>query len=137
MYHPSSIQDQSPTSKSFGLLPRNESFHNIGGFGFFASRPGTPSKSRSRSSSAGGGRLSGSLPLKAFSSIDTKESLDEVSKRIRGAMQERGKERSRRQSEGESSWDMADSGAETPGSEGEGGLQMGMGMTQVEGKKDR
>lgn len=138
-YHPSSVDEQSPTSKSFGLLPRNESFHNIGGFGFFASRPGTPSKSRSRSrsSSAGGGRLSGGMPLKAFSSIDTKEGLDEVSKRIRGAMQERGKERSRRQSEGESSWDMADSGAETPVSEGEGGLQMGMGMTQVEGKKDR
>jgi glycerol-3-phosphate O-acyltransferase / dihydroxyacetone phosphate acyltransferase len=136
-YHPSSVDEQSPTSKSFGLLPRNESFHNIGKFGFFASRPGTPSKSRSRSSSAGGGRLSGGMPIKAFSSIDTKESLDEVSKRIRGAMQERGKERSRRQSEGESSWDMADSGAETPGSEGEGGLQMDMGMTQVEGKKDQ
>jgi glycerol-3-phosphate O-acyltransferase/dihydroxyacetone phosphate acyltransferase len=134
-YHPSSVDEQSPTSKSFGLLPRNESFHNIGGFGFFASRPATPSKSRSRSSSAGGGRLSGSMPIKAFSSIDTKESLDEVSKRIRGAMQERGKERARRQSEGESSWDMADSGAETPVSEGEGGLQMG--MTQVEGKKDK
>jgi glycerol-3-phosphate O-acyltransferase / dihydroxyacetone phosphate acyltransferase len=134
-YHPSSVGEQSPTSRSFGLLPRNESFHNIGGFGFFASRPGTPSKSRSRSSSAGGGKLSGSMPIKAFSSIDTKESLDEVSKRIRGAMQERGKERSRRQSEGESSWVMADSGAETPVSEGEGGLQIG--MTQVEGKKDR
>ena len=136
-YHPSSIDDQSPTGKSFGLLPRNESFHNIGGFGFFASRPATPSKSRSRSSSAGGGRLSGGMPLKAFSSIDTKESLDEVSKRIRGAMQERGKERSRRQSEGESSWDMADSGsgAETPGSEGEGGLHFG--MTKAEGKKDK
>ena len=81
--------------------------------------------------------MSGGMPIKAFSSIDTKESLDEVSKRIRGAMQERGKERSRRQSEGESSWDMADSGAETPGSEGEGGVRMGKDMTQVEGKKDR
>ena len=136
-YHPSSVDDHSPPSNSFGILPRNESFHNIGGFGFFASRPATPSKSRSRSSSAGGGRLSGDMPIKAFSSIDTEENLEEVSKRIRGAMQERGKERSRRQSEGESSWDMADSGAETPGSEGEGGLQMGMGMTQIEGKKDR
>ena len=143
-YHPSSISSgQSPTFKSFGLLPRNESFHNIGGFGFFASRPATP-KSRSRSSSAGGGALSGAMPIKAFSSIDTKESLDEVSKRIRGAMQERGKERSRRQSEGESSWDMASdadgdgdgerSGVHTPGSEaGGGGLEMGM----TEGKKDR
>lgn len=132
-YHPSSVNEASPSAKSFGLLPRNESFHNIGGFGFFASRPATPSKSRSRSSSAGGGALSGAMPIKAFSSIDTKESLDEVSKRIRGAMQERGKERSRRQSEGESSWDMASSGAATPGSEG---LEM-LGDREKEGKKDR
>jgi glycerol-3-phosphate O-acyltransferase / dihydroxyacetone phosphate acyltransferase len=108
--HPSS-----PTSNSFGLLPRNESFQNLGGFGFFATRP--PSRSRSRNSSAGGLSMSGSMPIKAFSSMDHKESFDEVTKRIRGAMQERGKERSRRQSEGESSWDMASSGAATPVSE--------------------
>jgi glycerol-3-phosphate O-acyltransferase / dihydroxyacetone phosphate acyltransferase len=108
--HPSS-----PAGKSFGLLPRNESFQNLGGFGFFATRP--PSRSRSRNSSAGGLAMSSSMPIKAFSSMDHKESFDEVSKRIRGAMQERGKERSRRQSEGESSWDMAGSGAATPGSE--------------------
>ena len=114
--HPSS-----PTSKSFGLLPRNESFQNLGGFGFFATRP--PSRTRSRNSSSGGLAVSGSMPIKAFSSMDHKESFDEVSKRIRGAMQERGKERSRRQSEGESSWDMASSGRATPVSE--------------EGKKDR
>lgn len=108
--HPSS-----PTGKSFGLLPRNESFQNLGGFGFFATRP--PSRSRSRNSSAGGLTTSGSMPIKAFSSMDHKESFDEVTRRIRGAMQERGKERSRRQSEGESSWDMASSGAATPGSE--------------------
>jgi glycerol-3-phosphate O-acyltransferase / dihydroxyacetone phosphate acyltransferase len=108
--HPSS-----PTSKSFGLLPRNESFQNLGGFGFFATRP--PSRSRSRGSSAGGLAMSGSVPIKTFSTMDHKESFDEVSRRIRGAMQERGKERSRRQSEGESSWDMASSGAATPVSE--------------------
>jgi glycerol-3-phosphate O-acyltransferase / dihydroxyacetone phosphate acyltransferase len=108
--HPSS-----PTSKSFGLLPRNESFQNLGGFGFFATRP--PSRSRSRNSSSGGLTMSGSMPIKAFSSMDQKESFDEVSKRIRGAMQERGKERSRRQSEGDSSWDMASSGRATPGSD--------------------
>jgi glycerol-3-phosphate O-acyltransferase / dihydroxyacetone phosphate acyltransferase len=61
---------------SFSILPRNESFHNIDEFGFFASRPATPSKSRSRSSSAGGGRLSGDIPIKALSSIDTKENLE-------------------------------------------------------------
>lgn len=48
--------------------------------------------------------------------MNSKESLDEVSKRIRGAMRERGEERSRRRSE-EGSWDMADSGAATPGNE--------------------
>ncbi|KAF7511841.1 hypothetical protein GJ744_003572 [Endocarpon pusillum] len=106
--HPSS-----PTGKSFGLLPRNESFQNLGGFGFFATRP--PSRSRSRNSSTGDLAMSGSI--KAFSTLDHKESFDEVTRRIRGAMQERGKERSRRQSEGESSWDMASSGAATPGSE--------------------
>jgi glycerol-3-phosphate O-acyltransferase / dihydroxyacetone phosphate acyltransferase len=114
--HPSS-----PTGKSFGLLPRNESFQNLGGFGFFATRP--PSRSRSRNSSAGGFAMSGAMPIKAFSLMDHKESFDEVSKRIRGAMQERGKERSRRQSEGEDSWDMASSGIATPAS--------------GEGKKDR
>ena len=111
----------SPTSKSFGFLPRNESFQNLGGFGFFATRP--PSRSRSRNSSAGGLGGSGSMPIKAFSSMDHKESFDEVSKRIRGAMQQRGKQRTRRHSEGESSWDMASSGEATPESD--------------EGKKDR
>ena len=127
--HPSSVQE-SPTGRSFGLLPRNEAFYNIGSFGFFSSHPTTPSKSRSRSSSTGPGVFASGL--QAFSKIDTKESLDEVSRRIRGAMQERGKERSRRRSEGESSWDHVDEttssyGINTPGSEnGE----------RVEGKKD-
>lgn len=115
-------EDKSPdaaTSRPFGLLPRNESFRNIGGFGFFASRPTTP-KSRSRSSSAGGA-LSMSGGLQAFSSVDNKESFDEVSKRIRGAMRERGR---KRESEGietatESSWDMASDGQMTPTSEDE------------------
>ena len=122
-------QPTSPTGKSFGLLPRNESFHNIGGFGFFATRP--PSRSRSRSSS-GGGRLAmhdGSMPLRAFSPIESTGRVfaDEVSKRIRGAMSERGKERSRNESEG--SWDMASSGTQTPGSDAS--------IEMAEGKKDR
>lgn len=97
-----------PTGKSFGLLPRNESFGNIGAFGFFASRPHTP-KSRSRSSSAGGALKGNSDTLSGFSALESKESFDEVSKRIRGAMRERGR---KRESEGEmteGSWDMADS----------------------------
>ena len=98
-------------SSAHGHLPRNESFHNLSNFSLFASRP--PSRSRSRSNSNSGG-LSGGV--KGFSTIGSKESLEEVSKRIRGAMQERGKERSRRRSE-EGSWEFADSGEATPGSE--------------------
>ena len=109
-------QPISPVGMSFNLLPRNESFKNIGAFGFFASHPATP-KARSRSSSRGRGLLSGGL--KGFTSLEnTKDSLEEVSKRIRGAMKERGR---KRESEGEtgteSSWDMASSGAMTPNSD--------------------
>ena len=102
-----------PTGKSFGMLPRNESFGNIGAFGFFASRPHTP-KSRSRSSSTGGALRGRGDTLSGFSTIASKESFDEVSKRIRGAMRERGR---KRESEGElteSSWDMADSDRDEP-----------------------
>ena len=114
-------QSQSPNGslKSYGKLPRNESFNNIGTFGFFASRPTTP-KSHSRSSSRGKGFLGG-LSMKPFSSIDSKASLDEVSQRIRGAMQERGRKRESEGEDTESSYDMM-----TPGSEGE-----------EEAKKDR
>lgn len=85
-------------------LPRNESFHNLGGIGLFATRPGTPSKSRSRTSSSGG------FPVQAFSTLDSKGSFDEVAKKIRGAMRERGQ---RRRSEG--GWESEPaSGQQTP-----------------------
>jgi glycerol-3-phosphate O-acyltransferase/dihydroxyacetone phosphate acyltransferase len=48
-------------------LPRNESFHNIGNIGLFATRPS--SRSRSRSSSAGGAFGSVGFPLQAFSTM--------------------------------------------------------------------
>jgi glycerol-3-phosphate O-acyltransferase / dihydroxyacetone phosphate acyltransferase len=114
-------QTDSPQSKKmFGILPSNDAFNNIGGFGFFSSRPTTP-KSRSRSSSAGGALTSAnSLRL---TSLDT----DEVSKRIRGAMRERGKKRESEaaETETESSYDMADDARMTPTTEDE------------EAKKDR
>ncbi|KAJ4524985.1 Glycerol-3-phosphate/dihydroxyacetone phosphate acyltransferase [Exophiala dermatitidis] len=111
----------SSASSPFSFLPSNESFGNIGGFGFFSSRPATPSgrsRSRSRSSSGGGGLTS---VLKPFSTLSDNGSLDEVSKRIRGAMRERGR---KRESEGvetgtESSWDMASAGQITPTTEDE------------------
>jgi len=95
-------------SSTQGHLPRNESFHNLGNIGLFASRP--PSRSRSRSSSSGGLAGSSGFPVKGFSSISSKETLDEVSKKIRGAMRERGKERRRKSQDGSGSWDFADSG---------------------------
>lgn len=91
-------------------LPRNESFHDIANIGFFSTRP--PSRNRSRSSSTGGLAGSSGFHLKAFSQLNSKDSLDEVSKRIRGAMRERGQER-RRQSE-DLSWEMASVGSMSP-----------------------
>lgn len=102
-------------------LPRNESFGNLGSIALFATRP--PSRSRSRSSSSGGGFGSAGFPLKSFSTLDSKGGFDEVSAKIRGAMKERGKQRSRRRSE---EMDVED------GSDGEG---ISMGMNQ--GKEDR
>lgn len=106
---------ESPGSRTFtSLLPSNESFGNIGGFGFFASRPATP-KSRSRSSSRGAALNSASMPMKALSAVNNKETFEEVSKRIRGAMRERGRKREV-DTGTESSWDMA---SEDPATEDE------------------
>ncbi|MCJ1312193.1 hypothetical protein MMC25_005867 [Agyrium rufum] len=97
-------------SSVHGNLPRNESFHDLGKMSLFATRPSSQSHSRS-GSETGLASLGGDPPLKRFSTVSSKESFDEVSKRIRGAMAERGKVRSRRISEG-NGWDMA--GDETP-----------------------
>jgi glycerol-3-phosphate O-acyltransferase/dihydroxyacetone phosphate acyltransferase len=106
-------------------LPRNESFGNLGSIALFATRP--PSRSRSRSSSSGGAFGSAGFPLKSFSTLDSKGGFDEVSAKIRGAMKERGKQRSRRRSE---EMDAED------GSDGEG-ISMGMGRrNREEDKKD-
>ncbi|KAL6717596.1 Glycerol-3-phosphate/dihydroxyacetone phosphate acyltransferase [Lecanora helva] len=91
-----------------GYLPRNESLHDLGNVGLFASRP--PSRSRSRSSSSGGLAGSRGFPVKGFSTISSKETLDEVSQKIRGAMRQRGKERRRRSGDGSGNWDFSDSG---------------------------
>jgi glycerol-3-phosphate O-acyltransferase/dihydroxyacetone phosphate acyltransferase len=125
--HITSSEPTTPISPSFtnGNLPRNESFKNLSNIGLFASRPGTPHhiRSRSRTNSTGG------LPIQGFSSLDTTEDFDEVTKKIRGAMQERSQ---RRKSESEKAdWE---SGYSTPTSEGQEGL--GMTMSAKEGKKD-
>lgn len=94
-----------------GNLPRNESFKDLGRTEFYSTRPTTPNRPRSRTSSLGG--FGGGFPLKAFSTLNGKDSLDEVSKKIRGAMRERNH---RRRSSGAEGWEMG-SGATTPGSE--------------------
>lgn len=107
-------------SSTQGYLPRNESFHDLGNIGLFASRP--PSRSRSRSSSSGGKAGSAGFPVKGFSTISSKEGLEEVSKKIRGAMRDRGKARRRKSEDGSGGWDFADSetGSATPDSVVEG-----------------
>ncbi|KAL2866573.1 putative glycerol-3-phosphate acyltransferase Sct1 [Aspergillus lucknowensis] len=103
-------------------LPRNESFHNLANFGFFSTRPSSRNRSRShshsRSSSFGGlpGTSGQQLKLKPLSQLTSKGGYEEVSFKIRDAMRERGEQR-RRQSEDNSSWDMASSGPGTPPSE--------------------
>ncbi|KAK3711068.1 Glycerol-3-phosphate/dihydroxyacetone phosphate acyltransferase [Vermiconidia calcicola] len=107
-------------------IPRNESFKNIGSIGLFASRPGTPdhTRSRSRTSFGSGDALSGAgfgSRLKGFTKLSSKPKakadLDEVSRNLHEAMRERGK---RRKSHGEDEWIEFDrSGAVTPLSEDE------------------
>ncbi|KAL2119602.1 hypothetical protein VTJ04DRAFT_6563 [Mycothermus thermophilus] len=89
------------TTTSSRAIPRNESFSNIGGAPLFATRP--PSRSRSRSSSAGTGLVGGQgpmagFPVSAFTTLDSKESFEHANRKIREAMRERGELR-RRQSE--------------------------------------
>ncbi|KAI9770191.1 MAG: hypothetical protein M1839_003257 [Geoglossum umbratile] len=109
----------SPTTSNGGQLPRNESFGNLGSIGLFATRP--PSRSRSRSSSAGGLAGSGGFPIKGFSTMmNSKEGFDEVSKRIQGAMAERGKERRRKSgaTDGEGMWDYSEESESAASHEG-------------------
>ena len=102
-----------------GHLPRNESLHDLGKIGLFASRP--PSRSRSRSNSFG--HLAGNegLSLQKFHTIDSQKGSEEVSKKIRGAMRER--RRKSQEKKGSGGWDFttvtpdrSDSGRETPDS---------------------
>lgn len=102
------VMEGNEPSAAHDPLPRNESFHDISNIGIFASRPSSRSQSRN-------GARGGSIGFPKGLTMTTKANLDEVSKRIRGAMQERGKERARSRSEG--SWDFAGSETRTPGSD--------------------
>ena len=82
-----------------GKLPRNESFQDLANIGFFASRPATPhhprARSRNNSVPALAG-LAGAAPggsVLGFSPLESQDSMEELSKRIRGAMRERSAKR--------------------------------------------
>ncbi|KAH8811994.1 hypothetical protein F5884DRAFT_671513 [Xylogone sp. PMI_703] len=96
---------RSRTTMDGSNLPRNESFHNIGNIGLFATRPS--SRNRSRSSSGGGAFGSAGFPIQGFSTLDSKSGFDEVSMKIRGAMKERGRVR-RRNSEKANKFELSD-----------------------------
>lgn len=109
-------------SSSSGHMPRNESFKNIAKFGFFASRPQTPTRGHSRTASrsrpgSSGGFLGGFGFTTKGSGLDAEGALDDVSQKIRGAMRERGQ---RRASLGKDDGDDSDasSGMSTPETNG-------------------
>lgn len=89
-------------SSAKGDLPRNESFKNLSSFGFFASRPPTPSAasrntSRSHSRPGSSGGLFGSL--QGFSPLASKSASEDVNEKIREVMNERGQQRAGEQVE--------------------------------------
>ncbi|KAL5615155.1 uncharacterized protein BROUX77_000992 [Berkeleyomyces rouxiae] len=67
---------QRDTKKSSRLLPRNDSFSNIGGHGMFSTRP--PSRNRSRNSSV--------VNFAGFTTLDSKDGFDEATRKIHEAM---------------------------------------------------
>ncbi|KAK3044617.1 hypothetical protein LTS18_000802, partial [Coniosporium uncinatum] len=97
-----------------GQLPRNESFKNLSNIPFFASRPATPKRDRSRSNSGGGFKLQG------FSTLDSVGSFDEVRKRIGEEMRKRGRRRRSQggDGQGQDEWETGSEGRPvTPGSD--------------------
>ncbi|KAI9838277.1 MAG: hypothetical protein M1819_005545 [Sarea resinae] len=101
-------------SSAEGNLPRNESFKNLGSIGLFATRPSTPNHTRSRSNSSGGLVGSAGFPVKGFSTLNSKDGFSAVNQKIHEAMRERGKERTRRRSQGSDAWEGSSSGSEEP-----------------------
>ena len=120
-------------------LPHNDSFQNLSNVGIFATRPGTPNRSRSRTNSQDGfGSLKAGFGMTSINGNTASpkggsSNLDEVSKNLKAAMRERGR---RRQSQ-DGGWeftrsedyDGADDGRETP-------LEQDGTFTPEEAKKD-
>lgn len=124
--HSSSLTDASigGASSNRGHLPRNESFRNLSSIALFASHPASPHHSRSRSRSSSDGHLDGSAAngsgafggsfggLQGMSPLDSKESRDEISRKIRGAMKERSVRRVGGHRRGKSSDDLVAVGSD-------------------------
>lgn len=72
-------------------IPKNESYADLANQDFFSTRPSTPKRNHSRGAS-GEGSWGGGFELKPFSTIDG--NLDEVSRRIKNGMRQRGVRRS-------------------------------------------
>ncbi|GAB7365930.1 hypothetical protein MBLNU230_g7258t1 [Neophaeotheca triangularis] len=108
-FTPASPEEKRPAPAKSNL-PRNDSFKNIGNVGLFASRPGSPNRSRSRSrtNSSDGMAMSALRSLTSTTSADTarasggdKADMDEVSRKIQSAMRERGRRRNSEMAGGE------------------------------------
>lgn len=99
----SPVDEKRSSGPAKSNLPRNASFKNIGNVGLFASRPGSPNRSRSRTNSYdGSGGLGALRSLTSTTSaadakgggVDgSKADMDEVSRKIQTAMRERGRRR--------------------------------------------
>lgn len=113
------------TTQSSRLLPRHDSFSNIGRVGIFSTRPPSRSRSRSRSSSRGRS-AAGFAGLGGFTTLDSAEGLDEASRKIRQAMKARRRKSDKIRMEAGADSDEDDdeegdvSGSDYEGSEDEG-----------------
>ena len=95
-------------------LPRNESFHDLGSFEVFSSRPPTPT-GRSQSRTNSDLDMMDGNGLKPMTTIGGKGDMETVSQKIRGAMRERG--RRRKSEEVDGSWILPDERDSTPSSD--------------------
>ncbi|KAK6383269.1 hypothetical protein LTR65_010325 [Meristemomyces frigidus] len=127
---PPAPSQRSKATASDGL-PRNESFGDISKVGIFASRPGTPNRTRSRTNSGEGFRFgSKGFGFSGFSPLSEskKSDMDEVSRNLHAAMRERGRRRRSEDGGWEEESTEGDEGVLTPSTSdfegGEEGLEV-------------
>nr|POE74524.1 putative acyltransferase [Quercus suber] len=103
-------------------LPPNESFSNIGSVAIFATRPGTPNRSRSRSHGRGDPHDGSSTTFSrqsgaGFSSMTQSSNMEQVSKNLHDAMRARGRRRKGEEDndDDDGEWEVSGSGADLHG----------------------